>query len=535
MTLYPAQIDNNVSLPRVVDNQTPVGGETVNRLREAVIAIENELGAKPSGTFTTVRARMDRIETLITQQVVVLAGDLGGTNASPLVIGLQGRPLSSAAPAPGQVVGWNGIVWQPTDSLVLAQDLGNTPAAPYVVGLQGRPVSTQVPTNNQVLTWDGYIWKPVSQIVTLNVLPTVTLLPVDILFLGGDGYSATTSPFRVGSRAVDMSSYPATTLDGRSRIMTFTADIEVTNPAAIATVQLKDVTSNAIITGPITNVSAATNASPIQITTTTAHSLVTGQTATIASVGGNTAANGNFVVTVLNSTQFTLNGTTGNGAYTSGGIVTGNAILNTSSQTSTEFSATIISGNYAGVMRTDQTSMYEVQIFITGGSSTDQVICRNARVVVRYSPPVNITDLLALAMPTDISFVAETSLSGFSTPAGIGGRNFDVTLFPAAMTDGSGRTRTIEFYADVEVSAPGVDGYLQLYDTTSNAVVGNTQFHFTNTLGAEVHSIPLVVGTSPGNIRSDIASRYEVQIWKTSASPTDRAICNNARLTIFYL
>src|SRR6185369_4942033 len=125
MTLYPAQIDNNVSLPRVVDNQTPVGGETVNRLREAVIAIENELGAKPSGTFTTVRARMDRIETLITQQVVVLAGDLGGTNASPLVIGLQGRPLSSAAPQPGQVVGWNGIVWEPTDSITLDQDLGN--------------------------------------------------------------------------------------------------------------------------------------------------------------------------------------------------------------------------------------------------------------------------------------------------------------------------------------------------------------------------------------------------------------------------
>lgn len=535
MTSYPAQIDNNASLPLVIDNQSPVQGETVNRLREAVIAIENELGAKPSGGFSTVRARMDHIETLITQQVVVLAGDLGGTNASPRVIGMQGRPISSAAPSPSQVLGWNGIVWEPSDSIQLDQDLGNTVAAPYVVGLQGRPVSTQAPTNNQVLTWDGYIWKPVSQNVTLNVLPTVTLLPVDIVFLGGDGYSGTTSPFRVGARAVDMSSYPATTLDGRSRIMTFTADLEVTNPSAIATVQLKDVTSNAIITGPITNVSAATNASPIQITTATAHSLTTGQTATLAGILGNTAANGNFVVTVINSTQFTLNGTTGNGTYTSGGTVTGNAILNTSGQSSVEFSANIISGNYAGVMRTDQVSMYEVQIFITGGGSTDQVICRNARVVVRYTPPVNITDLLSLAMPTDISFVAETSLNGFSTPAGIGGRNFDVTLFPALMTDGSGRTRTIEFFADVEVSAPGVDGYMQLYDTTNNVAVTNTAFHFTNTIGAEIHSIPLTVGTNPGNIRSDVASRYEVQVWKTSASPADRVICNNARLTIFYL
>ena len=411
MTQYPAQIDNNATLPLVVDNQTPVGGDTVNRLRDAIIAIETELGAKPSGTFATVRARMDFVEHLITQQVVTINGDLGGVPSFPLVIGLQGRPLSSAAPTPNQVIGWNGIAWVPSNSIQLAQDLGNTAALPYVIGLQGRPVSNQAPANNQVLTWDGYKWLPVSQNVTLNILPTVTLLPVDLLFLGGDGYSSLSSPMRVGARAVDMSNYPATTLDGRSRIMTFTADIEVTNPAAIATVQLKDVTSNAIITGPISNVSGATNTSPIQITTTTDHSLVTGQTVTIASVGGNTAANGNFVVTVINSTTFSLNNTTGNGTYTSGGTATGNAILNTSSQTSTEFSATIISGNYSGVMRTDQVSMYEVQIFITGGGSTDQVICRNARVTVRYTPPVNITDLLALAMPTDISFVAETSLS----------------------------------------------------------------------------------------------------------------------------
>ena len=103
------------------------------------------------------------------------------------------------------------------------------------------------------------------------------------------------------------------------------------------------------------------------------------------------------------------------------------------------------------------------------------------------------------------------------------------------MTDGSGRTRTIEFYADVEVSAPGVDGYIQLYDTTNNIAVTNTSFHFANTLGAEIHSIPLTVGTNPGDIRSDMTPRYEVQIWKASASPTDRVICNKARLTIFYL
>lgn len=459
MTTYPAQIDNNASLPLVTDNQTPVGGETVNRLRDAIIAIENELGAKPSGTFATVRARIDFVETLITQQVVTIAGDLGGTPSHPLVIGLQGRPLSSAAPTAKQVIGWNGIVWEPQDGVQIAQDLGNTALLPYVIGLQGRPVSNQAPTANQVLTWDGYKWLPVTQIVTLNILPTVTLLPVDITFLGGDGYSNSSSPFRVGSRAVDMSFYPSSTLDGRIRTMQFRADLETTNPAATATVRLKDITNNVVIT---------------------------------------------------------------------------NSTLTTQSQTSVELSADITSGNFAGVMRTDMTAMYEVQIFLTGGTITDQVICRNARIYITYSPPATVSTLLALALPTDISFVAGTELNGFSTPAGIGGRTFDVTKFPALLTDGSGRSRSIEFYADLEVSAAGVDGYCQLFDTTHNVAVDNTLFHFTNTTSGETHSVPLTVGTSNGNLRSDVTSRYEVQLWKVSNSVADRVICNNARLTIIY-
>lgn len=70
-------------------------------------------------------------------------------------------------------------------------------------------------------------------------------------------------------------------------------------------------------------ITAATNASPIQITTSAANALVTGQTVTISGVGGNTAANGTFTVTVINNTTFTLDGSTGNGTYTSGGTSTG--------------------------------------------------------------------------------------------------------------------------------------------------------------------------------------------------------------------
>lgn len=66
------------------------------------------------------------------------------------------------------------------------------------------------------------------------------------------------------------------------------------------------------------SITGATNASPIVITAAS-HTVKTGQSVTIASVGGNTNANGTFIATYVSSTQFSLNGSTGNSAYTSGG------------------------------------------------------------------------------------------------------------------------------------------------------------------------------------------------------------------------
>jgi hypothetical protein len=66
-------------------------------------------------------------------------------------------------------------------------------------------------------------------------------------------------------------------------------------------------------------ITAATNASPIVITSA-GHNLSTGTVVTISGVVGNTAANGTFQVTVVDANTFSLNGTTGNSAYVSGGL-----------------------------------------------------------------------------------------------------------------------------------------------------------------------------------------------------------------------
>lgn len=68
-------------------------------------------------------------------------------------------------------------------------------------------------------------------------------------------------------------------------------------------------------TGSITG---ATNATPI-VVTSAAHGLTAGMSVTVASVGGNTAANGTFRVSAADTNTFTLSGSAGNGSYTSGG------------------------------------------------------------------------------------------------------------------------------------------------------------------------------------------------------------------------
>ena len=96
---------------------------------------------------------------------------------------------------------------------------------------------------------------------------------------------------------------------------------QITRPANTTAYTAKDAMGISLA------VSDATNATPIVVTTGT-NDLSDGDYVTIASVGGNTAANGNFYVDALTTTTFALYSdatlqtpVAGNGAYTSGGTV----------------------------------------------------------------------------------------------------------------------------------------------------------------------------------------------------------------------
>jgi hypothetical protein len=72
----------------------------------------------------------------------------------------------------------------------------------------------------------------------------------------------------------------------------------------------------------ILNVTGATNATPIVVTTAAVHGVVDVSYATITGVLGNTGANGSWLVQAVTPTTLILRGSVGSGAYTSGGVLT---------------------------------------------------------------------------------------------------------------------------------------------------------------------------------------------------------------------
>lgn len=64
-TNYPNTIDTYAQLPLVTDLVSAVQADDVNRIRDAVVAIQTELGTNPSGVSGTVKDRLDALTALV--------------------------------------------------------------------------------------------------------------------------------------------------------------------------------------------------------------------------------------------------------------------------------------------------------------------------------------------------------------------------------------------------------------------------------------------------------------------------------------
>jgi len=138
MTKFPAHVDDSSSLPPVDDSE--ILGINFNLLRDAVLAIESELGTTPSSVYSTVKARLDLLENNLNNlNILSLSNDLSGTLSNPQVVGIQGRPIVDKTPSFNDIITWNGIAWdyaKPVDTISVTGAVQGT-----------------------IIYYDGYNWK----------------------------------------------------------------------------------------------------------------------------------------------------------------------------------------------------------------------------------------------------------------------------------------------------------------------------------------------------------------------------------------
>lgn len=184
-TIYPAQIDNNISIPPSIDLVTPISASVLNTLRGAILAIEGTLGVRPNGIYGTIASRLTAIENSIGGGGSFIAGgDLSGTNIDQTVIGLQGRPISTTFPINGQHLVWDGASWTPITPMAAptgpaSGDLGGTYPNPSVININGAsvPLAGSLTTGN---------------VLQVSGLSALTYAPINLS--GGSNYVTGTLP-----------------------------------------------------------------------------------------------------------------------------------------------------------------------------------------------------------------------------------------------------------------------------------------------------------------------------------------------------
>ncbi len=274
--------------------------------------------------------------TVSSKGVIQLGGDLAGTGTSalaPRVSGLNGQPLSlPTTPTTSNVLTWNGGAWvastipvatsvQPAGAIVMTGDLAGGGLSPVVAGLQGRPVSATAPGTNQVLAWNGTQWAPASASGT----PSATSSSLGTVQLAGDlaGVGSVATAPRVGSlngatvpTGSGLTTGNVLQVSGAAALSYgFIADANVSPTAAIQGTKItpsfgaqniSQTTSNTASFGPTTITGALVAGSSTAVNTLTGSFAITTRTITSSLVVDTTTTDYVIFVNASSSLNITL-------------------------------------------------------------------------------------------------------------------------------------------------------------------------------------------------------------------------------------
>lgn len=181
--------------------------------------------------------------------------------------------------------------------------------------------------------------------------------------------------------------------------------------------------------------------------------------------------------------------------------------------------------SYTRIVANDTGQLLTVSV----GAGTDFILSDGEVEQLMFTPAgvASCDTELALA---ELSFVSGVVPISSATWTRIGARQVNLASFPARL---NGLTRTARLRVDMEKTAGATSADLRLFDVTNNVQVGGT-VQSTSNVNEDLVEV-LTVGSAAGNLRSDVAAQYEVQLRMTGGIlGNDAATCTNARILITY-
>lgn len=473
---------------------------------------------------------------------ILLTGDVTGNNNATTVVKIQGNPVSSTPATAGQFLiensGATGSAWTSLSGDV--NDSVTTPGKTTVVAIQTNPVSSTPPTAGQFLienaSASGSAWTTI-----IGDITPVTANPGELFVSSITGIGGLVQI----SATIEGNSTPVAYL---VNTVVMSSDANLTLNSTQYSCPILRITSTATLTATRNIVLPAVSGAKYDVYngTTGGQSLQF-----IASSGtGVTLPNGLKTSVYFDGTN-----------YVTSGIVIGGDLTATTnvSQTVAKIQGNPVSSTPATAgqfLIENSGATGSAWTSLSGDVSNSSLISGHTTVVAIQGNPViaetlgitqdgytmvwNSLEWIPAQSPNTTGGFEFEFISGiYTVPMGqpftrVGSRILDLSKTPSTFGN---LNRTLTFYVDLQCTTNGTSAEVKLMDVSlaTPVLITNTDMTVAPaTTITELNSGSLTIGTSAGNIRSDAAHQYEVDVRLNGGTASDTAIITSARIVLTY-